>query len=41
MNAFFADAPNGDYRIRDLEKLQETIPDFQQIPLDQIGRTES
>ena len=41
LNAFFTDAPNGDYRIRDLQKLQESIPGFQDIPLDQIGRTVS
>lgn len=39
MNAFFADAPHGDYHIRDLEKLRQTIPDFREIPLDRIGRT--
>ena len=38
IGAFFEDAANGDYRIRDLKKLQETIPDFREIPLDQIGR---
>ncbi len=40
INSFFVDASNGDYRIRDLQKLQKTIPEFQEIPLDQIGRTE-
>ena len=39
INSFFADAANGDYRIRDIRKLQETIPNFREIPLDQIGRT--
>ena len=39
IQTFFADAANGDYRIRDLGKLQETIPDFREIPLSQIGRT--
>ena len=41
INTFFADAANGDYRIRDLEKLQKEIPAFREIPLDRIGRTES
>ena len=41
INAFFADAQHGDYRIRDLQKLRDKIPDFPQIPLDQIGRTAS
>lgn len=41
VNAFFTDAANGDYRIRDLGKLRETLPDFREIPLDQIGRTVS
>ena len=38
INDFFMDAPNGDYRIRDLQKLQKAIPEFREIPLDQIGR---
>ena len=37
---FFADAPNGDYRIRDLQKLQKAVPGFREIPLEQIGRVE-
>ncbi len=41
INAFFADAPNGDYRIRDLDTLQKAVPGFREIPLDQIGRTVS
>lgn len=40
IDSFFADAQNGDYRIRDLQKLQKTIPEFREIPLDQIGRIE-
>ncbi len=40
MRGFFADEANGDYRIRDLEKLQKDVPGFREIPLDEIGRTE-
>ena len=38
INAFFEDAPNGDYRIRDSAKIQETVPGFREIPLSRIGR---
>ncbi|MBQ7542626.1 MAG: hypothetical protein IJT44_10090 [Clostridia bacterium] len=41
INAFFADAKHGDYHIRDLQKLQNAVPGFQEIPLYQIGRTAS
>ena len=39
IHAFFRDAEHGDYRIRDPQQLQKTVPEFQEIPLDQIGRT--
>ncbi len=38
LNDFFTDAENGDYSIKDIEKLNEIIPSFQEIPLDEIGR---
>ncbi|MBR5620005.1 MAG: right-handed parallel beta-helix repeat-containing protein [Clostridia bacterium] len=41
VNKFFIDAPAGDYRIADLQKLRESIPEFREIPLDRIGRTGS
>ena len=41
INTFFADAAGGDYRIRDLQQLHKSIPEFREIPLEQIGRTES
>ncbi len=34
----FADIDSGDYNIKDIEKLRKSIPDFQAIPLDEIGR---
>jgi hypothetical protein len=38
MNEIFVDAENGNYNIRDIEKIRERIPDFQSIPLEKIGR---
>ena len=38
MNKLFADAASGDYTISDIQKIRETIPDFENIPLDKIGR---
>ena len=38
INSFFTDAPNGDYRVRDPERLQKEIPAFREIPLERIGR---
>ncbi len=35
----FVDAENGDYRIKDIEKLKRKMPGFEEIPLDKIGRT--
>lgn len=35
----FVDAENGDYRIKDIEKIRKTMPGFEEIPLDKIGRT--
>ena len=38
MNEIFVDAENGDYNIKDIEKLRESIPNFENIPLEEIGR---
>lgn len=38
MDEIFVDVENGDYNIKDIEKLREAIPDFENIPLDKIGR---
>ena len=35
---YYVDAENGNYNIRDIEKIRERIPDFQSIPLEKIGR---
>lgn len=35
----FADAENGDYSIKNIEKIRKKMPDFEEIPLDKIGRT--
>ena len=34
----FADINSGNYNVRDIEKLRESIPCFENIPLDEIGR---
>ncbi len=34
----FADIDSGNYNIRDIDELRKSIPDFQSIPLDKIGR---
>ncbi len=34
----FADYESGNYRIKDIEQLRKSIPDFRDIPLDKIGR---
>ena len=36
----FVDIESGDYNIKDIEQLRKSIPDFQNIPLDKIGRTD-
>ena len=36
----FADAESGDYNIKNIEEIRKTIPDFENIPLDKIGRVE-
>ena len=41
IRSFFADASRGDYHIRDLQQLQKSLPEFREIPLEQIGRSES
>ena len=33
-----ADYESGSYRIKDIEQFRKNIPDFQDIPLDKIGR---
>jgi hypothetical protein len=38
MDEIFVDVENGDYNIKDIEKLREAIPNFENIPLDKIGR---
>ncbi len=35
----FVDIDSGNYNIRDIENLRKSIPEFQNIPLDEIGRT--
>ena len=35
---FFVDVDSGNYTIREIEKLKKSIPDFQEIPLTEIGR---
>lgn len=37
MNKLFADADSGDYRIKDINDLRKSIPDFENIPFDEIG----
>ena len=34
----FADIGSGNYNIRDIEILRESIPGFENIPLEKIGR---
>lgn len=34
----FVDMNSGNYNIKDVEKLRKSIPDFENIPLDKIGR---
>ena len=38
MKNLFADAGAGNYEIRDIDEIRKTIPDFENIPLDKIGR---
>ncbi|MBR2957390.1 MAG: right-handed parallel beta-helix repeat-containing protein, partial [Clostridia bacterium] len=35
----FADIDSGNYNIKDIENLRKSIPEFKNIPLDKIGRT--
>ncbi len=35
----FVDINSGNYNIKDLEKLKKSIPEFENIPLEKIGRT--
>lgn len=34
----FTDSENGDYSIKDIEDLRKSLPDFEELPLDEIGR---
>lgn len=36
---FFVDINSGNYNIKDLENLKKSIPEFEKIPLEKIGRT--
>ena len=36
----FADIESGDYNVKEIEQLRKSVPDFQSIPLDKIGRTD-
>ena len=38
MKKLFVDAENGNYNIKDIDKLRESIPDFENIPFEKIGR---
>ena len=38
MKNLFVDADSGNYTIKDIDKIRESIPDFENIPLDEIGR---
>ena len=38
MDELFVDAENGNYNIKDIEKLREDIPEFENIPYEKIGR---
>ena len=38
MEKLFVDAESGNYQIKDIENLRKSIPDFENIPLDEIGR---
>ncbi len=35
----FVDINSGNYNIKDIDKLRKSVPDFENIPLDDIGRT--
>ena len=41
LNKLFVDCRTGNYRIKDLEKIRKSIPDFENIPFDKIGRVSS
>ena len=38
MNEIFVDAKNGNYNIKDVEKLKAKITEFENIPYEKIGR---
>lgn len=38
LDNIFTDAENGDYTILNMDKIREQIPDFEEIPLNAIGR---
>ncbi len=37
-NKIFVDIDNGDYNIKDIDEIRKDAPDFEEIPLDMIGR---
>ena len=37
-NVIFADIDTGNYNIKDIDKIKEKIPDFENIPVEKIGR---
>lgn len=38
IDEIFEDAENGNYNIKDIEKLKENISEFENIPYEKIGR---
>ena len=38
-DTIFVDAENGDYSIRNIDKIRKKMPGFEEIPLDKMGRT--
>ena len=38
IDEIFEDAENGNYNIKDIEKLKENISEFEKIPYEKIGR---
>lgn len=38
MEKLFADAGNGNYQLKNIDEIRKTLPDFENIPFDKIGR---
>jgi len=38
LEAIFVDPANGDYRLREDSVVYDIIPDFEQLPIDKMGR---